>query len=93
MTSPRCSCEDQTSFPLAQDQPTHILEEESEPLDRVEPAPRSARAPIDFVNVPSDAASLLSKRLPTHSAPVDPMNAILKALDKAMVEIPTLRRE
>jgi hypothetical protein len=26
-------------------------------------------------------------------APVDPMNAILKALDRAMVEIPTLRRE
>jgi hypothetical protein len=77
------------AYSIAQDQPTHVDEHE---LDRVEPVARSARAPIDFVR--PQRRSLMAVEAPCDApAPVDPMDAILKALDRAMVEIPTLRRE
>ena len=76
-------------FSLAQDQPTHVREPEFDRFDQVEPAPRGALVPIDFVPR-NQRRNLNAVDAP---APVDPMDAILKALDRAMVEIPTLRRE
>ncbi len=84
----------ESPFLLAQAQPTHVSEPELDRFDRVEPAPRGALVPIDFV--PRTQRRSLIAAVEAHSdapAPVDPMDAILKALDKAMVEIPTLRRE
>jgi len=80
-------------FSLAQDQPTNVSEPELDRFDRVEPSPRGALVPIDFVPR-TQRRSLIAVDAPSDArAPVDPMDSILKALDKAMVEIPTLRRE
>jgi len=78
---------------LAQDQPTHASEPELDRFDRVEPTPRGALVPLDFVPRTQRRSLMTVEAHSDAPAPVDPMDAILKALDKAMVEIPTLRRE
>jgi hypothetical protein len=80
-------------FSPARDQPTHVSEPELDRFDRVEPAPRNALVPIDFVPRTQRRSLMAVEAHSEAPAPVDPMDAILKALDSAMVEIPTLRRE
>jgi hypothetical protein len=66
---------------LSEAPPVPVEEPELNRFDRVEPAPRATVVPFDAVPRPA------------RRGPVDPMDAILKELDRAMGEVPTLRRE
>jgi hypothetical protein len=80
-------------FSLAQDTPTHGEEQGLVRFDRIEPAARDAQPPLEFVPRTERRRPVAVDSPSDVPVPVDPMDAILKALDKAMVEIPTLRGE
>ena len=83
----------ESALSLEHAQPAPIVERELDRVDRQEPSPRGALVPIDFVPRSQRRSFTAVEAPPAVPAPVDPMDAILKALDKAMVEIPTLRGE